>query len=345
MNKEFLMQLLCSNGVSGSETEIERKIYDHMLPIADAVTVDEMGTVTAAVNPQAPFRVLMTGHADEIGLMVTAVTADGFLKVTGIGGVYATTYPGHKVRVHTKRGIVYGAVVNTRELCKKENLKASDLTSDIGAVDREDALKAVSLGDTVNFDTDVRELLNDRITARAMDDRVGAYIVMEALTLAKERGVSVGVYAAATTGEETTGNGAYFTASRVQPNIAIAVDVTYTSDYAGIDMGLTGDISVGKGPVICNNPSIHKKVNEKLLEAASKLNMPVQIEAANGRTGTDGDIMHRTCLGVPFALVSIPLRYMHCPDEVGSLKDIQDCAELLAQFLCDCSENMNLKPF
>lgn len=345
MNKDFLMELLCSNGVSGSEAEIEKKIYDRMMLIADVVSVDEMGTVTAVVNPQAPFRVLMTGHADEIGLMVTAVTSDGFLKVTNIGGVYATTYPGHKVRIHTGKGIIYGAVVNTRELCKKEGLKASDLTIDIGAVDREDALKAVSLGDTVNFDTDVRELLNGRITGRAMDDRVGAYIVMEALTLAKERGASVGVYAAATTGEETTGNGAYFTASRVHPNIAIAVDVTYTSDYAGIDVGLTGDISVGKGPVICNNPSIHKKVNEKLLEAAAKQNMAVQIEAANGHTGTDGDIMHRTCLGVPFALVSIPLRYMHCPDEVGSLKDIQDCAELLAQFLCDCSENMNLKPF
>ena len=345
MNKEFLMELLNSNSVSGSETEIEKKIYDHMLPIADTVSVDEMGTVTAAVNPEAPFRVLMTGHADEIGLMVTAVTEEGFLKVTNIGGVYATCFPGHKVRVHTKNGIVYGAVVNTRELAKKEDLKASDLTTDIGALDKADALKAVSLGDTVNFDTDVRELLNGRITARAMDDRVGAYIVMEALTIAKEKGVSIGVFAASTTGEETTGNGAYFTASRVRPNIAIAVDVTYTSDYAGIDAGLTGDISVGKGPVICNNPSIHKKVNERLLAAAEKLNMPVQIEAANGRTGTDGDIMHHTCLGVPFALVSIPLRYMHCPDEVGSLKDIQDCAELLAQFLCDCAEGIDLKPF
>ena len=345
MNKEFLMELLNSNSVSGSETEIEKKIYDHMLPIADTVSVDEMGTVTAAVNPKAPFRVLMTGHADEIGLMVTAVTEEGFLKVTNIGGVYATCFPGHKVRVHTKNGIVYGAVVNTRELAKKEDLKASDLTIDIGALDKADALKAVSLGDTVNFDTDVRELLNGRITARAMDDRVGAYIVMEALTIAKEKGVSIGVFAASTTGEETTGNGAYFTASRVRPNIAIAVDVTYTSDYAGIDAGLTGDISVGKGPVICNNPSIHKKVNERLLAAAEKLNMPLQIEAANGRTGTDGDIMHHTCLGVPFALVSIPLRYMHCPDEVGSLKDIQDCAELLAQFLCDCAEGIDLKPF
>ena len=131
MNQDFLMELLRSNSVSGNETEIEKKIYDHMLPIADAVTVDELGNVTAAVNPDAPFRVLMTGHADEIGLMVTAVTADGFLKVTNIGGIYTTCYPGHKVRVHTKNGILYGAVVNTRELCKKEGLKSSDLTIDM----------------------------------------------------------------------------------------------------------------------------------------------------------------------------------------------------------------------
>lgn len=307
--------------------------------------MDELGNVVACVNPQADFKVLMTGHADEIGLMVTAVTSDGFLKVTNLGGVYATTYPGHKVRIHTEKGIVYGAVVNTRQLCKKENLKASDLTIDIGADSKEQALRAVALGDTVNFDTDVRELLGDKITARAMDDRVGAFIVMEALALAKQKGVSIGAYAASTTGEETTGNGAYFTASRVKPNIAIAVDVTYTSDYAGIDDGLTGDISVGKGPVLCNNPSIHKKVNARLKAAAEKLGIQVQIEAANGHTGTDGDIMHKTGLGVPFALVSIPLRYMHCPDEVGSLTDIQQCAEVLAQFLCDCTEDLDLRPF
>lgn len=345
MDKEFLMELLCSNSVSGSEEEIEKKVYNHMQGIADTVEVNELGVVTAAVNPDAPFKVLMTGHADEIGMMVTAVDGDGFLKVTNLGGIYTNTYPGHKVRIHTKNGVIYGAVVHTRELMDNKDLKASDLTIDIGAVSKEDALKAVELGDTVNFDTDVRFLLNDRITARAMDDRVGVYIVMEALRLAKEKGVTVGAYAAATTGEETTGNGAYFAASRVKPNICIAVDVTYTSDNAGIDPALTGDIGVGRGPVLCNNPSIHKILNRRLRAAAAKAGIAVQTEAANGRTGTDGDIMHLTGMGVPFALVSIPLRYMHCPAEIGSLKDIQECAELLAQFLCDCTADMNLKPF
>ena len=345
MNKEFLFDMLRTGSVSGNEAELEKKIYDYMQDKADRVTVDELGNVTAAVNPEADFKVLLTGHADEIGLMVTAVGGDGSLMVTRIGGIYTSDYPGHKVRIYTKNGVIYGAVANSRDISKNKDLESSDLRIDIGAKDKEDALKYVQLGDTVTFDTDVRELLNDCITGRALDDRVGAYIVMEALAKAKEKGASVGCYAASTTGEETTMNGAYFTASRVKPNIAIAVDVTYTSDNCGISEAETGDVSVGKGPVICNNPSIHKKVNECLRACAEKLGMAVQTEAASGHTGTDGDTMHRTGIGVPFALVSIPLRYMHNPAEVVSLKDVQDCIDLLAEFLVSCTEDMQLRPF
>lgn len=345
MNKEFLFELLRTGSVSGNEAELEKKIYDYMQDKADQVTVDELGNVTAAVNPSAPFKVLLAGHADEIGLMVTAVGSDGSLMVTKIGGIYTTAYPGHKVRIYTKKGVIYGAVANSREIARNSELKPSDLRIDIGARDREDALKYVELGDTVTFDTDVRELLNDCISGRALDDRLGAFIVMEALAEAKRRGASVGCYAAATTGEETTGNGAYFAASRVRPQIAIAVDVTYTSDNCGISEALTGDIAVGKGPVLCNNPSIHKKVNERLRACARKLDMAVQTEAANGRTGTDGDTMHLTGVGVPFALVSIPLRYMHNPDEVGSLRDVQACIDLLVEFFVSCTSDMDLKPF
>ena len=345
MNKEFLFDLLSTGSVSGNEAELEKKIYDYMQDKADQVSVDELGNVTAALNPSASFKVLLAGHADEIGLMVTAVGSDGTLMVTKIGGIYTNTYPGHKVRIYTKNGVIYGAVANSREISRNKELKDSDLRIDIGAKDKEDALKYVELGDTVTFDTDVREMLNDCITGRALDDRIGAYIVMVALTEAKKKGAVVGCYSVTTTGEETTGNGAYFTASRVKPNIAIAVDVTYTSDNCGISEAVSGDVAVGKGPVICNNPSIHKKLNARLRECAKKLNMTVQTEAANGHTGTDGDTMHFTGIGVPFALVSIPLRYMHNPDEVGSLKDIQDCIDLLAEFFVSCSPDMDLKPF
>ncbi len=345
MNKDFLFELLSIGSVSGNEEELEKKIYDYMQDKADRVTVDELGNVTAALHPESPFKVLLAGHADEIGLMVSAVGSDGTLMAAKIGGIYPTTYPGHKVRVYTKNGIIYGAVANSREIAANKELKASDLRIDIGAKDREDALKYVELGDTVTFDTDVREMLNSCITGRALDDRIGAYIVMEALAEAKKKNASAGCYSVATTGEETTGNGAYFTASRVRPNIAIAVDVTYTSDNCGISPAATGDIAVGKGPVLCNNPSIHKKLNALLRECAKRLNISVQTEAASGETGTDGDTMHLTGIGVPFALVSIPLRYMHNPDEVGSLKDIQECIDLLAEFLVSCSPDMDLKLF
>lgn len=345
MNREFLYDLLKTGSVSGNETELEKKIYDYMQDRADLVTVDEMSNVIASVNPDEPFKVLLAGHADEIGLMVNGADSDGNLTVTEIGGIHVRTYPGHKVRIYTKTGILYGAAASSRELLANEKLKASDLRIDIGAKDREEALKYVEPGDTVTFDTDVRELLNDRISGRALDDRIGVFIVMEALAKAKQKGVSVGCYSAATINEETTGGGAFFAAARVKPNIAIAVDVTYTSDNCGISDAITGHIALDNGPVLCNAPAIHKKLNALLRECAEKRNLKVQTEAAGGSTGTDGDTMHMSGTGVPFALVSVPVRYMHNPDEVVSMNDVRDCIDLLAEFLVSCTSDMNLRPF
>ena len=191
-------------------------------------------------------------------------------------------------------------MANSREISKNKELRDSDLRIDIGAADRDDALRYVRLGDTVTFDTDVRELVNDRVAARALDDRVGAFIVMEAVAEAKKRGTKVACFGVST---------------------------------------------AGKGPVICNNPSIHKKLNLMLTDCAGRMGMAIQTEAAGGCTGTDGDTVHRTGVGVPFALVSVPLRYMHNPAEVADMKDVRDCIDLLAEFLSSCPEAPDLKPF
>ena len=344
MNKEFLFDMLTTPSVSGSELLLEKKIYEEMQGKTDSLTTDEIGDVVAVINPDSPCKILMTGHVDEIGLMVTAIE-NGMLKVTKIGGICAKCYPGHKVRVITENGVLYGAVVHNGELIKKSDLGAEDLTVDIGATSDEEAKKHVSLGDTVIFDTDYRELLGEKITGRALDDRLGAFIVMQALLRAKEKGCKVGAYAASTVGEETTMNGSYFVSSRVQPTAAIAVDVTYTSDYPGTNKAETGDIKVGGGPVLCNSPSIHKKINQMLYAAAKRLGMEVQTEAASGKTHTDADTIHQSGRGVPVALVSIPIRYMHTPAEVGSLKDVSACIELLAEFLCELSEEEDFKLF
>ena len=247
------------------------------------------------------------------------------------------------MRVHTKDGIVYGAVVNTRSLSGKKDLENSNLLVDIGASSKKEALQYVQIGDTITFDTDYRELKNNLITGRALDDRSGAFVVIEALRRAKEKGCKVGVYSATTVGEESGMRGAYWAASRVEPTMSIAVDVTYATDYPG--SGREGDVRLGNGPVLCIAPYINRNMNTLLKETAQKLNMNLQVETESGMTGTDADKIHYSGKGVPVCLVSIPLRYMHNPDEVGSLKDIEDCIELLSEFLCSLNESTSLNPF
>lgn len=345
MDKEFLTELLRTPSVSGTETAAARKVYDYMQGRADRVSVDVQRNVTAAVNPDAPFKVLMTGHIDEIGLMVSSVCDDGTLTVTGIGGIYVTSYPGHKVRIYTEKGMLYGAVVNTRAQSKKGGLEPKELRIDIGAENKADAMRYVGIGDAVIFDEDARELLNGRLSGRGLDDKLGVFIVMEALEKAKAQGAEIGIYAAATTNEETCADGAYFVSSGLKPDIGIAVDVTFATDVGGREPALAGEVCLGKGPVLCFGPTLHEKVNRMLRDAAASLGMDVQIELSDGATHTDGDRIHLSGRGVPFALVSIPMRYMHNPDEMCDLQDVQDCIDLLAAFLCACTNETDLRPF
>jgi len=178
-----------------------------------------------------------------------------------------------------------------------------------------------------------------------VDDRGCAFIILEALKLAKEKGCKIGVYAATTVGEETTMRGAYWAGSAVQPNVAIAVDVTFASDYPGTSAKDSGSVKLGKGPVICNSSIANKKVNNLLKACAADKGIPYQMESYMGRTGTDADKLHFTGTGVTTALLSLPLRYMHSPSEVCHLDDIRHSIELLAEFLCRIDENTDLDPF
>lgn len=342
MNKEFLFEMLQEVSVSGNELNLQKKVLDYAKTFSDSVQTDVVSDVIACLNVESNMKVLLTGHIDEIGLTVTNITSSGCLKVTKAGGVYVSTYIGHPVRIITRNGIIYGAVANYPELNKKAEKSVSDLTIDIGAASMEEAKELVQIGDPIAFDSDYRELLGDRICGRALDDKLGAFIVLEALKLAKEKKCKVGVYSATTVGEETTKTGAYWVSQRIKPTMHIAVDVTYASDCVGSSPDDTGDIKVGQGPVICQNILVHKRINELLQKAAEKLSIPLQVEVASGYTCTDADKVHFSNDGVATALVSIPLRYMHTPAEVGSLKDVKDCIELLAEFLCMLEEDTSL---
>ena len=333
MNETFLTNLLSSISVSGYEEPVQEVVEAEMKNYADEIRRDEMQNLTCVLNPDSDVRIMLSAHADEIGLMISNIREDGRLQVIDRGGIVPATYPGRQVRIKTKNGEVYGVVEAYRSLFKDENLGTKPFLIDIGAKDKEDALNYVSLGDPIVPDTPIRKLANGKFTARALDDRLGVYIIMEALKRAKELGCKAGIYAASTTGEETTKTGAYWTSARIQPTMAIVVDVTYTSDCSGMDPAEMGTVCLGEGPVLCNSPIVVKALNEKMEECAKKAGISVQREAASRLSYTDGDQIHFSNQGVPMVLVSIPLRYMHMPAEVADEKDVEGCVELIAQFL------------
>ena len=248
MNKEFLYSLPDTMSVSGHEIGLQKKVIAHMQPYAHEIRTDMTGNVICVLNPQADFKVMLAGHIDEIGLIVTHILPSGLIKVAKAGGIRAGTYPGHQVCIHHEGKIVPGVVIHNDAM--KGDIKDKDLFIDIGAKDAEDARTMVEEGDPVHLHTYHTELANGHLCARAIDDRGGAFIVLEALKKAKEMGCQIGVYAATTVGEETTMRGAYWAGSAVKPNVAIAVDVTYAQDYPGTDPAESGDVKLGGGPVI-----------------------------------------------------------------------------------------------
>ena len=226
---------------------------------------------------------------------------------------------------------------------KNPDLKASDLFVDMGCTTKEEVSKLVPKGSYIVHDTEMIELQNNRLAARAFDDRIGVYIIFEAAKRAKEKGVNVGVYVSATTGEETTGRGAYECSSYVNPNVCVAVDVTYANDYKGSNEA--GDVEIGKGGVICEGSIPNSKLNQLLAQCAKDLNLPIQYEVFAGRTGTDADTMLKTKNGIVQTLFSIPLRYMHSPIELLSIDDVDSMVDILSEFLVRLNKDYSLNPY
>lgn len=335
MDREFLTRLLECTSVSGYEEPLQDAVESEMRAYADEIRRDEMQNLVCVLNPESPTRIMLSAHADEIGLMISHIREDGRLQVIDRGGIIPASYPGRQVKIRAAAGEVYGVVEAYRELFQKENLGTRELLIDIGAKDRADALRYVNIGDPVVPDTLIRRMANGRFSARALDDRIGVFIIMEALKRAKERGCGAGVYAASTTGEETTKNGAYWSSARIKPTLAVVVDVTYVGDYSGMDPSETGEVALGNGPVLCYSPIVAKNLNTEMARCAEKAEIPFQWEVASRLSYTDADKIHFSNEGVPVVLVSVPLRYMHLPAEVADENDVENCIRLLTEFLVE----------
>lgn len=341
-NLDFLLKMLDTVSVSGHEAALQQKCVDFYRNFVDRVSGDATGNVYYEINPEADFTILMSGHIDEIGCIITYIQSNGCVRVARCGGIRPSGYVGHRVQCVNKHGTFYGCVAASSSLMKKADVSDSDLVIDFGFSNKEEAEKYLHVGDCITFDVSPRLIGNQMLSGRALDDRLGAFIVLEAIKKAKERNCCLHVVTSLSVGEETTMRGAHWAASKFRPSVAIAVDVTYANDAPMSDPAETGDIALGKGPAICLSSIVNKKLNERLRNAAEKCGLNVQEEVAAGRTGTDADKMHFVDAPVAVCLVSIPLRYMHTPAELCHLKDVEDCIALLSEFICQCSSSMDL---
>lgn len=349
----LLYSMLETPSVGGHEEAIQQHALAFGRPFADQQIVDPVGNVIQVIEPKrqpaepgaAPLSVLLMGHVDEIGFIVTHIDDRGLIHVARYGGVTPSLYVGAPMQIIHAGSRVCGVAAPTSELRKKGDVSDGDLLIDIGASDKAEAAAAVSIGDQVCADVGVRTLLGGSISARALDDKSGAYVVLEAARRAAEAGTHCRVLAATTVGEENTGRGAYYAAARTNPDCAIVVDVTWCSDAPGTDPADTGDIHLGAGPVLCLSSMVSKPMNALLTELAKEYDIPVQYELAPGRTHTDGDTSAFTGRGVPMALISVPERYMHSSVEVVNLRDLENCVRLLAAFLCRIDNDFDFAPF
>lgn len=340
------MELLNTPSPSSMEMEIQKKWINYVKDFADEILTDNAGNAIGVLNPDAPFKILLAGHCDEIALVVNRIDENGYLHFDKMGGINPKAAVGMRVTVLGYKGNVTGVIgVNAQHHGGlKNDFELSDLFIDCGYKSKEEAAKSVQIGDLCVYKTEPEILMDRYIAGRGLDNRTGAFIVAEVMRQLSEKNINVGVYAASTVNEETNMGGAYFAAAGIEPTMAIACDVTFATDYPGVNKNKHGDVTLGGGPVFAKGAPINIKINRLLEKTAKKLNMDVQYELTPRMTGTDADKMRLTGKGVPISLVSLPLRYMHSPVETASIQDIEQEIELIVTMIADMTGEESLNP-
>jgi putative aminopeptidase FrvX len=348
---QVLRDLLAARGPSGYETAPAAVWSAAAEAFGAKVNTDVVGTPSALVAGRSPRRLVVMGHIDEIGLIVTHIDDEGFLWFREVGGWDAQILVGQRVVLGTRAGSVPGVIGKKpihllREEERKKVAEVRDLHIDIGARDGEQARELVRIGDVAVIDGDVVELPNGRIASRALDNRLGSFVALEAARLVAQGGGASGsgargdgpreggaqweVVAVAAAQEETTFGGSRTSAFSLEPDAAIVVDVTHATDAPGVEVKEAGKHELGSGPVLSRGSTLHPRLFELLHDTAEREQIPFTVEAIGRNTGTDADAVHLSRGGVPTALVSVPIRYMHSPVELVALADVHAAARLIA---------------
>lgn len=346
-NKELLFSMLKIASPSGDELDLQKYLIEAMKDVDEKVYTHHNLNVVHAVNVESGVKILLAGHIDEISLVIEEIRANGTCRVCSNGGIKPYVYLGQHVNVYStdldgNKKVVPGVITYLPHMDK--GVSTNDLILDLGVDSKEEAEKLVRIGDSVCHMTDYVELANGRLSARALDDRLGAFICLEAMRRAKEKGCKNGIYVATTVGEETNGRGASAAADQIKPTCSLVVDVTYASDI-NYRENLTNPISLGKGPGLTRCGLINKKLEKLVVDCAKRLNMNVQFEIATSRTYTDADSIYHRQGGIPTYLFNIPLRYMHSAVEVCDYQDVEDIIELMTEVIMSINSDTNFNPF
>jgi endoglucanase len=349
----FLRRLLDAPGPSGYESGPARVWREEAATFADEVTHDVVGSSFARVKPKndrpdAP-KVLLAGHIDEIGFVITHIDKEGFLWFSPVGGWDDQVVVGQRLRVAGRQGDVIGVIgKKAAHLLKDEDrrrpTRLDEMWIDIGARDYDDAAGRIDIGDAAVIDSRYIELTGDICVARSMDNRVGAFVALEAARLiAVDRGAA-DVCAVATAQEEITFGGAYTASFKVAPTVAIAIDVTHATDYPGADKKRDHEVKLGGGPVLGRGATINDGVFNGMREAARTLGIEIAVQATGKSSGTDADAMIHSGAGTATGVISIPNRYMHSPNELVSLSDLENAARIIAGFIQTLTTESDFRP-
>ncbi|HLH52813.1 MAG TPA: M42 family metallopeptidase [Verrucomicrobiae bacterium] len=347
---DFLRSLVNTPSPVGHEARGQRVWLDYAKRFADETFSDAYGNCVAVLNKGGSPRLMLAGHADEIAMAVNYIDEDGFVYVRKMGGVNPAISKAQRVVVHSRQGPVKGVVGNVAPHLMKEDKdpkppKMHEIFIDLGVKGRKEAEKLVQIGDPVTITAEFDLLRNDLAVARAFDNRIGTFAVIEALRLLKEpkAKLQAEVCAVSNVQEEVGLLGARQIAYSLKPDIALVVDVTHATDYPAVNKPQHGDVKVGAGPTITHGGCNHPEVVKRIEEIARNKKIPLQHEATSGTSGTDTDVIFWTRGGIASALVSLPNRYMHSPVEVVSLVDLEKIPQLLAGFAASLKRGEEFK--
>lgn len=336
----FLESYLNNASPTGYESSGQKIWMEYLKPYVDTFITDTYGTAVGIINPDAPFKVVIEGHADEISWYVNYITEDGLIYVIRNGGSDHQIAPSKRVNIHTKNGIVKGVfgwpAIHTRNRDKEENPKISNIFIDLGCETKEQVEKlGVHVGCVITYPDEFIVLNENKFVCRAIDNRMGGFMIAEVARLLHENKVKLpfGLYITNAVQEEVGLRGAEMITQTIKPNVAIITDVCHDSTTPMIDKKIEGETKIGKGPVITYAPAVQNNLRDLIVNTAEEKEIPFQRLASSRVTGTDTDAFAYSNGGVASALISLPLRYMHTTVEMVHKEDVENVIRLIYESL------------